>query len=149
MEEDEFFLETIGIIAQQLIRLVRSIKELWATQMEQDIPACLYNRLGETVGTNKLLSECLDEVLMLKVAIQETKWICTKTMWVWYPGKWRIECVYVKIYHPAQWDAKTAMYGMHQQEMEMKIVDCWQWILAHKVTRLTHLCTILYRGLYA
>lgn len=29
--------------------------------MEQDIPACLSNRLGETVGTNKLLSECLDE----------------------------------------------------------------------------------------
>lgn len=29
--------------------------------MEKDIPAGLSNRLGETVGTNKLLGECLDE----------------------------------------------------------------------------------------
>lgn len=44
----------------------------------------------------------MSEVLILKVAIQETKWAWTKTVWVRYSAKLRIKCVYVKIYYPAQ-----------------------------------------------
>lgn len=61
MEEGEFLLETIWAIIQEIIRIVRSVKELREIQEEQDISECLSNRLGETVGTDKLLSESLDE----------------------------------------------------------------------------------------
>lgn len=61
VEEGEFLLETIWAIIQEIIRIVRSVKELRETQEEQDISACLSNRPGETVGTDKLLSESLDE----------------------------------------------------------------------------------------
>lgn len=78
--------------------------------MEKDIPEGLSNRLGETAGTNKLVSECLEENLDVrspdaKSGNSRNKMGLGKNYVGMVSGKWRIKCVYVKIYDPVQWDA--------------------------------------------